>query len=180
MKRHPFFDPVARSPRTSRQRLLTRLAGPNKLVNMRTKTIADDPRVKAFAESARAFCLVIERRTKLTKRQFVHQCAEAIPVLLVRFIPLLEVKTGRAVDITTIDRGVSRFTHERWEKLFRSIARKLGKDDAYHDVFNPYKVQQDDPVYRPLSDDLADIYRDLKEGLSFFGRGDERSLHSAV
>ncbi|MCA1629324.1 MAG: DUF5063 domain-containing protein, partial [Acidobacteria bacterium] len=37
---------------------------------------------------------------------------------------------------------------------------------GYWDVFDPLKEEQ--PVFNSLNDDLADIYRDVKEGLTLF------------
>lgn len=45
----------------------------------------------------------------------------------------------------------------------RRIANLLAGQSLYWEVFDPY--EQDKPVTGALDDDLADIYRDLKEGL---------------
>ncbi|MEO8572840.1 MAG: DUF5063 domain-containing protein [Pyrinomonadaceae bacterium] len=42
--------------------------------------------------------------------------------------------------------------------------------DGYWDVFNPLK--EDAPVFNTLFDDLSDIWRDVKEGLVLYDRGD--------
>ena len=39
----------------------------------------------------------------------------------------------------------------------------------YWDIFNP--LEEESPVLNSLSDDLADIYRDIKEGLILYNRG---------
>jgi hypothetical protein len=43
------------------------------------------------------------------------------------------------------------------------LKEKLGEWDQYNQVFDP--TQDADAVHGSLADDLADIYRDLKEGL---------------
>lgn len=147
---------------------------------MSRKSTADDPRVLAFAEAAERFCRVIERRSRVTKREFVHQCSRAIPELLLHFAPLYEVRIGRQARNRACACRKEKITHEQWQRLFRSVATKLGKDNGYYEVFNPYVVEQNDPVYTSLSDDLADIYRDLKEGLQWYGRRDEPNVQAAV
>lgn len=43
--------------------------------------------------------------------------------------------------------------------------------NQYWDVFDPLKLEENDPVYWQLPDDLADIYRDIKDNLNLFEAG---------
>ena len=43
--------------------------------------------------------------------------------------------------------------------------------DFYWDVFYPLELEKDEPVLNSLSDDLSDIYRNLKDGLLLYKKG---------
>jgi hypothetical protein len=57
-----------------------------------------------------------------------------------------------------------------WRKAFEA-ARRLPLDH-YSEVFNPTATPADAPVIGSVSDDLADIYRDVVTGLRAYERGD--------
>ena len=61
--------------------------------------------------------------------------------------------------------GVS-IPHDRWARVYEKFCSL--RVTKYFDVFNP--LTEEDPVVNNLADDLADIYRDLKAGLSLYER----------
>jgi hypothetical protein len=52
---------------------------------------------------------------------------------------------------------------EQWSTLYHSLKEKLGELDLYWQVFNPMRDKE--AIRGSLTDDIADIYRDLKEGI---------------
>ena len=67
---------------------------------------------------------------------------------------------------------------EAWEVKYHSLHWYLGDIDCYWLVFCPYRRDQ---AYRhSLSDDLADIWRDLKEGLLVYAKGTEKARQHAI
>ena len=63
--------------------------------------------------------------------------------------------------------------HEEWLVVFRQLQLKLGPYDFYREIYDPAAFGDpggaidtgDEPVVSSLSDDLADIWRDLRSGL---------------
>lgn len=45
--------------------------------------------------------------------------------------------------------------------------------DRYWQIFDPLLLETEEPVSASIGDDLADIHRDLKRGMSYFVEGDE-------
>jgi hypothetical protein len=45
---------------------------------------------------------------------------------------------------------------------------KINKYDHYWEVFNPYHLEE--PVGASLSDDILDIYKDVKKGIHLYGK----------
>ncbi len=61
------------------------------------------------------------------------------------------------------ERTKARMTQEQWGELCSLLKEKLGDWNLYSPVFDPTKDRE--AIYGSLADDIADIYRDLKEGL---------------
>lgn len=70
---------------------------------------------------------------------------------------LPDLGIGKNIDAVSI-------SHDEWSQFFKKFGGL--PVNSYFDVFNP--LQEEEPVINSLADDLADIYRDLKEGLSLF------------
>ena len=62
---------------------------------------------------------------------------------------------------------------ERYAKISKmdALREKIGKYDKYWEVFNP--ITEDESLTASLSDDLSDIYWDLKEPLQSYDSGKE-------
>jgi hypothetical protein len=54
-------------------------------------------------------------------------------------------------------------TYEQWEQIYSLLKEKLGDWDPYWQVFDP--TTDKEAVCGTVADDIADIYRDLEEGL---------------
>jgi hypothetical protein len=133
-------------------------------------------RVLQFADTARRFCRLIDNRKRNPKRAFIHESAELIAELQVRFLRLLPVRTR----FVAHKQHPLLITHEDHWRLMKSLQRKLGKDDLYHMVFDPYNPKPDDPIAHTLGDDLADIYDDLMKSLALIDQDDAHDKHDAV
>lgn len=132
-------------------------------------------RCREFAVVAKRYCRLIESRSRIPKRQFVVRCAECLAELQMHSVRLASTRSKNV-----FPPGTKRMGHRQWWALYKSLGRKLGKDNGYHLVFDPYKVEKDDPIWTSLSDDLADIYRNLKEGLGHYDRQDATSVNDAL
>jgi len=114
--------------------------------------------IHAFAKLARKFCLHVERRGRTGSRKFLMDLNQLLP----------EIYVG-ALRLPLPDNGFpdcdDRMTFVQWQSLRSSIRTKLGAYDLYAEVFDPYNRSDQDAVVASLSDDLADIYRELVAGL---------------
>ena len=63
-------------------------------------------------------------------------------------------------------------TPDEWQALHRRLSEKFGDIDHYHLIFDPY--QEEPPVVASLADDVADIYRDLRDGFALLEAGGSR------
>ncbi len=66
------------------------------------------------------------------------------------------------------DQGANeRIGHAEWEAIRRIVAGKLSRD-VYWEIFEPLEAQPPEPVTGSISNDLADIWREIRVGLQIF------------
>ena len=115
--------------------------------------------IDSFVDLASSYCSLIEHSDEYSTEDFMTRVREILPLLYHRGLGLPELE----ITDQDIDGAIS---HDEWSEMFTSLQRKLGINDHYWEVYDPLKTDHDDPVAACLSDDLADIWRDLKDGLS--------------
>ena len=74
---------------------------------------------------------------------------------------------------------LNRIDHEQWQRVREQVGQRLARD-LYWVVFEPLEKEKPDPVVGSLSDDLADIWRDLKPGLAEIDSCKATSISDAV
>jgi hypothetical protein len=123
-----------------------------------------------FGAVARRYCALVDVSVDLEKDQFLLQMYRILPDLLVEAIRLPDTDPWKrneeedgSVDFPAKDAS-AQMSHEEWSALYNLLKEKLGHDDLYWTVFDP--TSEDNEVIRgTLADDLADVYRDVKESL---------------
>jgi hypothetical protein len=112
--------------------------------------------VKRFIKTAKTFCALIETSGSHEGPAFFKERFGLVAKLLSEIVDLPDdvgrFKTGR------------RITHDEHHEIHQRVKRQVGENDSYRKVFDPWKM--DEPLYGSISDDLADIWRDLKQGLA--------------
>ncbi len=62
-----------------------------------------------------------------------------------------------------------RISDDQWKRVFKRFESL--PFNHYSTFFSPAKLHEEEPVVGDLADDLADMYRDIKAGLSLYDRG---------
>jgi hypothetical protein len=75
-------------------------------------------------------------------------------------------------DYSNKDKYDDRITHDEWGQMMERINHDLGEEIGRLIEADGENTESALRAFM-LSDDLADIYRDLKNGLNFFNRGEE-------
>ncbi|HEY2412702.1 MAG TPA: DUF5063 domain-containing protein [Pirellulaceae bacterium] len=129
--------------------------------------------VDSFADLASSYCSLIEHHEEYSTESFVGRIREILPMLYYQALKL--------PDVESTDEEIRReISHEEWSRMFASLQRKLGVNDLYWEIYDPIKTDLDKPVAASLSDDLADIWRDLKDGLSNWSDGSPTTRQQIV
>lgn len=118
--------------------------------------------ISDFVNKARQYCDLIERsRAVESSWTFAKQSLQSLLGLFAAALALPETESGSQQRVN------DRIGHAEWEGIRRAIAERLSRD-VYWEVFDPMEVQPSEPVAGSISDDLADIWRDVKVGLEVF------------
>ena len=71
-------------------------------------------------------------------------------------------------------------TEEDYELIRMAVAEVLGSKDDYLEVFLPDMAYSDTPIKKCISEDLADIYQDLKDFISVFQLGLNETMNDSL
>jgi hypothetical protein len=131
--------------------------------------------IQQFADAAGRFCSLVQQPSAFGPRTFALRCAELLAALYQRALALPDVELS---DADGVPRGA--VSHEHWQAIYRGVSESLGETDLYWLVSDPFNHGDHEPDATTLSDDLADIYRDLMEGLVTYRGGSEQAVSVAT
>lgn len=109
-------------------------------------------------DEAERYCSLIERADAFTRDAFVAALAESLAGLLAAAAELPDVSPTK-LDLAHRPR------QGQWSEHFAAVQRVLGEWDGYWTTTATHGDNAQEPAMLPLGDDLADIWRDLKQGL---------------
>ncbi len=122
---------------------------------------------------AHEFCLFIEAIEEYTKEDLLQYLQKICPLLYLKgtLLPLVSVLNEEANE---------RFvTEEQWEKIFLNLSNKLHPDDEFWYIDT--KLNPDhDPIKASVSDNLADVYQDLKDFVILYQKASKDAKENAV
>jgi len=110
-----------------------------------------------FRERAQAFCQIVESAAGLERKTFLDLLETTLAQVYAAAVvlPFVEPATSDVPD--------SCFAVEQWSGLWQTLRDKLGAADSYREVFDP--TEKEEAIDMSLSQDIAEIYQDLKEAL---------------
>jgi len=119
--------------------------------------IVYSPAVIEFVTVAAETCLFLENATEQTREDFI--------VKSVKILPLLYLKASLVqIPEVVFDDVPERFVSEEdYLYVKEQVEQLLGADDSYLEVFHPDMAISDTPIAVFVSENLADIYQELKD-----------------
>ena len=127
-----------------------------------------------FVTVAAEFCAYIERSNEHDRKDFVDT--------LLKLLPLLYIKAQMLPDEEKIsdDEQQDFVSEDSYEIVRMTIFDLLADKDSYLDVFVSDMKYSDTPVTKSISEDIADIYQDIKNFVSLFQIGINETMHDAI
>jgi hypothetical protein len=114
---------------------------------------------------AARYCSFIESSEDLDRDRFLRELERHLVAL---YSAAIDLPFG-GVDLADAPHSM---TSGEWQALNERLSEKLGDTNDYQLMFDPYEDKK--PVVASLADDVADIYRDLKDGFALLDEGGSR------
>lgn len=127
-----------------------------------------------FVTVAAEFCAYLERAESLHRKDFVDTILKILPLLYIKASMLPEG------EMMSDDEPESFVTEDDYEVLRYSLSSLMGNQDDYLEVFMQDMRYSDTPITRCISEDLADIYQDVKNFISVFQLGFDETMHDSL
>lgn len=133
-----------------------------------------DRNVVEFVTVAAEFCKFLEQADGAKRSAFVDTALKMLPLLYLKasMLPPCETMGDEAPETYV--------TEETYEVLRMNLAGVLAERDDYLDVFVSDMKYSDQPITRYISEDLADIYQDIKDFIFVFRLGLNETMNDAL
>ncbi len=127
-----------------------------------------------FVTVAAEFCAYIERTNDHTRKEFIDTLLKLLPLLYIKAQMLPDGETLNEDELETF------VTEETYEVVRLTLTELFAQYDTYLDVFVTEMKYSDTPVTKSISEDLADIYQDVKNFVTQFQIGINETMHDAI
>lgn len=133
-----------------------------------------DKNVIEFVTVAAEFCAFLERAESMKRKTFIDTSLKILPLLYLKASMLPKCETlGEEAPETFV-------TEEMYEVLRISLAELIGERDDYLEVFVPDMAYSDQPIKKNISEDLADIYQDIRDFIFVFQLGLNETMNDSL
>lgn len=141
---------------------------------MNYKEIIYSKNVVEFVTVGIEFCLLLENASKNTLAEFTDKAIKILPLLYLKatLLPVCELESDDMVEEFV--------TEEEYAHTVNTVSSLLKDKDDYLETFHPDMKYSDTPVLASISEDLGDIYQDIKNFASVFSIGHEVSMNDAL
>ena len=139
-----------------------------------TSQVIFDKNSIEFVTVAAEYCSFIERSRGADKKSFVDTALKILPLLYLKASLIPECELIGEGDLEVF------VTEDDYEYVRLVVANVMGAQDDYLEVFHPDMAYSDTPIKKTVSEDLADIYQDLKDFISVFQLGLNATMNDSL
>jgi hypothetical protein len=127
-----------------------------------------------FVAVANEFCKYIEQASKLKGDELLK--------ILQRILPLMYIKASLlpATEPYFEDGNEKFVTEADWNMLYDLLKNKFGTADDFLEVFDEEINKSESPVPASISENLTDIYQDIKNFILLYQTGTTEIMNDAV
>jgi len=127
-----------------------------------------------FVAVANEFCKYAERASELKGDELLK--------ILQRILPLMYLKASLLPQLDSFfEDGNEKFVKESdWVRIEESLKEKFGTANDFLEVFDEKIIESEEPVLSSISENMADIYQDIKDFLLLYQTGTSEVMNDAV
>lgn len=132
------------------------------------------PSVIDFITVSAEYCVTLEKNEAIEKNEFLSK--------ITKILPLIYVKAAVLPDIDEMDDDYLQdyVTEEDYNFVQNKVWSILKENDEYLEVFSPEIQYSETPIVATISENLADIYQDLKNFISVYADRNEECMGAAL
>lgn len=132
------------------------------------------PEVLEFVRSANAYCQWLEEAGQHSAVTFIRQSLRTLSSVYHNLVSLDEMEP-------VMESSNEKFvTEQDWSAVYQQVMKLLGKHNEYLRIADDEEFDRSDLVTHKVSEDLADIYQDLKDFTLQYRQGIEEVMNDAV
>ena len=128
-----------------------------------------------FATVANEFCAFTESVNELTRKDFLGKMQKLLPLLYLKASLLPDSDADDVED--TPEKFV---TEDDYVFILKKLSSKLGEFDSYPEIFEPGTPLGEANVEANISENVADIYQDLKDFILSYRIGTVEVMRAAL
>ena len=127
-----------------------------------------------FATVAREYCVFAENAPQYTKEDYLRVASRLLPLLYMKASLLPEAQSVSEEDLPEI------VDYETYESVRRGIHDRLTSHDDYITAFKDDFQYSETPVAASISEDMADVYQDIRNFCEQYSCGDNAVMNDAM
>lgn len=127
-----------------------------------------------FTTVAVQYCLLLESQEDIDKKVLIDKLTKMLPLLYLKatMIPETEMVDEDQPEMTV--------TEAEYNYILSKLSEIFKQDDTYLEVFLEDMKYSETPIAASISEDLTDIYQDLKNYITIFERGIVEHMNDAL
>lgn len=132
------------------------------------------PQVIEFTRVANEFCSFIEQTDAFELKLWIDKAHRMLPELYMRAVslpvlsPAFEELNQRSI------------TEQEYKFVHQKMLVRLGEFDTFEEVFDPDRVEAENSVGESISENMADIYQDIKDYIILLKDGTYEVMYEAI
>ncbi len=127
-----------------------------------------------FATVAREYCVFAENAKKYSKADYLKVASRLLPLLYMKAALLPDTKAASDEDLPEI------VDYDTYEGVRKGIRILLSDHDGYLTTFKEDFRLSETPIFASISEDMADIYQDVRNFCEQYHCGDDAVMNDAL
>jgi hypothetical protein len=130
--------------------------------------------INLFVKNCEEYCKLIESLDEMTSVNVLQDIKIALLPIYAKVHRIVRPKTKYEHDAEKY------VTERQYNKVRKILVAIIGQRDTYNEIFNPEKPASKKSTQASLSEDLTDIYQDLKDFVQWHNQGTFEAMNDAI
>jgi len=130
--------------------------------------------VLEFVQLAKEYCTLLETDMGISQNEFVRFSLYSLPSIYSAMVRIPQVES-------IFEEGNEKFVTEHdWSEVYRKIAGCMEGNNDFLDIPEESEFDRSELITRKVSEDMSDIYQDLRDFLEIYRNAPEDVMNDAL